>query len=244
MAIYLNLMLTFYLLYDQDAVSAVVCWQFSDHLISPSHTDGVKPIFTPLTLYHKTNGSFGFKHTILVPFAFATWSLVLLALRCLKLLRSFWDNPSPAPSPNEQGINRNIGFQYHGPFATFVVFLQWHLLRFLACGFCDDTYTDLIVAYPLWRLRAWQIFSLWWCRISTSRRVRNSQMVSDLTAITTPWPSQTDSCLRCDASRLNPLLYTAVRECEYRSLSSSTFEQCEILAKSWDSLSNFSKFVT
>lgn len=154
MAIYLTLMLTFYLLYDQDAVSAVVCRQFPDLLISPSHTDGVKPIFTLLTLYHKTHGSFGFKHTILVPFAFATWSLALLALRCLKLLRSFWDNPSPAPSPNEQGINRNIGLRYHGPFATFVVFLQWHLLRFLACGFCDDTYTDLIVAYPLWRLRA------------------------------------------------------------------------------------------
>lgn len=127
------------------------CWQFPDLLISPSHTDGVKPIYTLLTLYHKTHGSFGFKHTILVPFAFATWSLALLALRCLKLLRSFWDNPSPAPSPNEQGINRNIGLRYHGPFATFVVFLQWHLLRFLTCGFCDDTCTDLIVTYPIWQ---------------------------------------------------------------------------------------------
>lgn len=56
-------------------------------------------------------------------------------------------------------------------------------------------------------------------------------MASDFSAITTPGPTIRTllSCLRCGASRLNPLLYIAVRECEDRSLSWSTFELRAIL---------------
>lgn len=72
------------LLDHQGAVRAVICLQFPDLLISPTHTTGVKSIFALVALYHETHGSSGLTHTILIPFAFATLSLSPLALRCLK----------------------------------------------------------------------------------------------------------------------------------------------------------------
>lgn len=105
--IYLTLRLKFWLLiklprrqslrYYQGAVRAVVCCHLTYLMISPTHTDGVKPIFTLVTLNNKTHRGFGFSQTILISFVFATPSLAPLAFRYLGLLRCFRGNRSASP---------------------------------------------------------------------------------------------------------------------------------------------------
>lgn len=93
-------------------------WTTQDLLVSPTNTDWVDPIYTLVTLYHKTNRSYGFTNALFVSLAFATHSLAPLCLQRLRLLRCFRGNTSPALSPHERRINLITGLQYNTPIAV------------------------------------------------------------------------------------------------------------------------------
>lgn len=119
-------------------------------------------------------------------------------------------------------------------------------LSFFSGGACFGSFhagsamTRLIFAYQLRQFAFLTMFSLSWCRISTSHQVCTLKMVSDIRAIIPLGPPIRTllSCLRCGANRLNPLLYNTVCECEDRSLSLLTlscvqFSSSQLVGLPW-----------